>query len=109
MSFVTTPPSLASGTLHSNPRPVFTPRTPPTPCGQLTPPAPPALPLQVQPFASLVGRVSRRCPRLLINRELVGAPDPMLATLGLVDGRAILHGDEMNDRDAFHRVRGAIH
>jgi len=59
--------------------------------------------LKVQPFASLVGRVSRRCPRLLINRELVGTPDPMLANLGLVDGRAILHGDEMNNRDAFHR------
>ena len=33
--------------------------------------------LQVQPFASLVGRVKPTVPRLLINREAVGAPDPM--------------------------------
>ena len=31
--------------------------------------------LQVQPFASLIGKVPNECPRLLINRELVGTID----------------------------------
>ena len=31
--------------------------------------------LQVMPFASLIGRVPELCPRLLINRQLVGACD----------------------------------
>ena len=34
--------------------------------------------LRVQPFASLTGRVASNVPRLLINREVVGGPDPIL-------------------------------
>ncbi|KAI4814946.1 hypothetical protein KUCAC02_005121 [Chaenocephalus aceratus] len=39
--------------------------------------------LQVQPFAGLVGRVSKSCPRLLINMEKA---DPMLGLLGFGGG-----------------------
>ncbi|XP_061682810.1 NAD-dependent protein deacetylase sirtuin-2-like isoform X7 [Syngnathoides biaculeatus] len=42
--------------------------------------------LQVQPFASLVGRVSKSCPRLLINMEKTGQADPMLGLLGFGGG-----------------------
>ena len=31
--------------------------------------------LVVQPFASLIGKVGRHCPRVLINRERVGEAD----------------------------------
>uniref|UniRef100_A0A3B4AI65 NAD-dependent protein deacetylase n=1 Tax=Periophthalmus magnuspinnatus TaxID=409849 RepID=A0A3B4AI65_9GOBI len=42
--------------------------------------------LQVQPFASLVSKVSRNCPRLLINMEKTGQMDPMLGMLGFGGG-----------------------
>lgn len=42
--------------------------------------------LQVQPFASLVSKVSRNCPRLLINMEKTGQVDPMLGMLGFGGG-----------------------
>ncbi|XP_061924617.1 NAD-dependent protein deacetylase sirtuin-2-like isoform X1 [Entelurus aequoreus] len=42
--------------------------------------------LQVQPFASLVNRVSKTCPRLLINMEKAGQSDPMLGMLGFGGG-----------------------
>uniref|UniRef100_A0A8C8DS21 NAD-dependent protein deacetylase n=1 Tax=Oryzias sinensis TaxID=183150 RepID=A0A8C8DS21_9TELE len=44
--------------------------------------------LQVQPFAGLVGRVSKSCPRLLINMEKAGevSADPMLGMLGFGGG-----------------------
>ncbi len=39
--------------------------------------------LQVQPFASLIGKVNPTVPRVLINREAVATMDPRLALLGL--------------------------
>ncbi|CAJ1066224.1 NAD-dependent protein deacetylase sirtuin-2 [Xyrichtys novacula] len=42
--------------------------------------------LQVQPFAGLVGRVSKSCPRLLINMEKAGQADPLLGLLGFGGG-----------------------
>jgi len=39
--------------------------------------------LQVQPFASLIHKVSPTTPRLLINNEVVGLIDPQLAMFGL--------------------------
>ncbi|XP_059841121.1 NAD-dependent protein deacetylase sirtuin-2 isoform X3 [Hypanus sabinus] len=39
--------------------------------------------LQVQPFASLINRVSKSTPRLLINKEITRQGDPMMALLGL--------------------------
>ncbi|KAK2846899.1 hypothetical protein Q5P01_009898 [Channa striata] len=39
--------------------------------------------LQVQPFASLISRVSKSCPRLLINMEKAGQADPLFGLLGL--------------------------
>ncbi|XP_027900787.1 NAD-dependent protein deacetylase sirtuin-2 isoform X1 [Xiphophorus couchianus] len=42
--------------------------------------------LQVQPFASLIGRVSKSCPRLLINMEKTGQADPILGLLGFGGG-----------------------
>lgn len=42
--------------------------------------------LKVQPFASLVNKVSNTTPRLLINLEQCGECDPMLARLGLGAG-----------------------
>ncbi|XP_047246668.1 NAD-dependent protein deacetylase sirtuin-2 [Girardinichthys multiradiatus] len=42
--------------------------------------------LQVQPFAGLVSRVSKSCPRLLINMEKAGEADPMLGLLSFGGG-----------------------
>ncbi|XP_058490849.1 NAD-dependent protein deacetylase sirtuin-2 [Solea solea] len=42
--------------------------------------------LQVQPFASLVSRVSKSCPRLLINMERAGQAEPLLGLLGFGGG-----------------------
>ncbi|XP_053908826.1 NAD-dependent protein deacetylase sirtuin-2 isoform X2 [Cuculus canorus] len=42
--------------------------------------------LQVQPFASLVGRVPPSTPRLLINKEKTGQGDPLLSLMGLGGG-----------------------
>ncbi|KAM6931943.1 NAD-dependent protein deacetylase sirtuin-2 [Lycodopsis pacificus] len=42
--------------------------------------------LQVQPFAGLVGRVSKSCPRLLINMEMAGQADPLFGLLGFGGG-----------------------
>ncbi|XP_060114264.1 NAD-dependent protein deacetylase sirtuin-2 [Heteronotia binoei] len=38
--------------------------------------------LQVQPFASLVGRVPTNTPRLLINKEKTGESDPLMSLMG---------------------------
>lgn len=38
--------------------------------------------LKVQPFASLIGRVSDKVPRVLINMDAVGTYNPALAMLG---------------------------
>ncbi|XP_056296937.1 NAD-dependent protein deacetylase sirtuin-2 isoform X1 [Pseudoliparis swirei] len=42
--------------------------------------------LQVQPFAGLVGRVSKGCPRLLINMEKAGQADPLFGLIGFGGG-----------------------
>ncbi|KAA8593773.1 hypothetical protein FQN60_004607 [Etheostoma spectabile] len=42
--------------------------------------------LQVQPFAGLVGRVSKSCPRLLINMEKAGQADPLFGLMGFGGG-----------------------
>ncbi|KAK0159558.1 hypothetical protein PV327_010654 [Microctonus hyperodae] len=42
--------------------------------------------LVVQPFASLIDRVSFKCPRLLINKEKVGMQDRLLRLIGLRQG-----------------------
>ncbi|XP_054264098.1 NAD-dependent protein deacetylase sirtuin-2 [Macrosteles quadrilineatus] len=42
--------------------------------------------LAVQPFASLVDKVRKTCPRLLINREKVGGPDRLMQMLGMGGG-----------------------
>ncbi|XP_067101903.1 NAD-dependent protein deacetylase sirtuin-2 [Osmerus mordax] len=42
--------------------------------------------LQVQPFASLVSRVPKSCPRLLINMEKTGESDTMMGMLGFGGG-----------------------
>ncbi|KAL0972792.1 hypothetical protein UPYG_G00194820 [Umbra pygmaea] len=42
--------------------------------------------LQVQPFAALVDRVSKSCPRLLINLEKTGGENPLLGMIGLGGG-----------------------
>ncbi|XP_066064871.1 LOW QUALITY PROTEIN: NAD-dependent protein deacetylase sirtuin-2-like [Chamaea fasciata] len=38
--------------------------------------------LQVQPFASLIGRVPTNTPRLLINKEKTGQSDPLMSLMG---------------------------
>ncbi|XP_064359043.1 NAD-dependent protein deacetylase sirtuin-2 [Dromaius novaehollandiae] len=42
--------------------------------------------LQVQPFASLVGRVPSSTPRLLINKEKTGQSDPFMSLMGFGSG-----------------------
>jgi NAD-dependent deacetylase sirtuin 2 len=42
--------------------------------------------LAVQPFASLIDRVSKRCPRLLINREKAGQRDRLMTLLRIGGG-----------------------
>ncbi|XP_065210597.1 NAD-dependent protein deacetylase sirtuin-2-like [Planococcus citri] len=54
--------------------------------------------LVVQPFASLKDRVREDCPRLLINRELVGQND-LLRSLGLSNG--LDFDPEHGTRDVF--------
>eukprot|EP00891_Asterochloris_glomerata_P009347 jgi/Astpho2/9347/e_gw1.00142.59.1_t len=54
--------------------------------------------LVVQPFASLIDRVSSRTPRLLMNLEVVGEGDPLLAKLGMSQG---LDFGATNHRDAL--------
>ncbi|XP_072318084.1 NAD-dependent protein deacetylase sirtuin-2 isoform X2 [Eucyclogobius newberryi] len=57
--------------------------------------------LQVQPFASLVSKVSRNCPRLLINMEKTGQADPMLGMLGFGGGGMDFDSDKAY-RDVAH-------
>ena len=58
--------------------------------------------LKVHPFASLTGRVGEQCPRLLINREVVGDRiDPLLEMMGLMTPEALDFSEETNYRDAF--------
>ncbi|XP_016845338.1 NAD-dependent protein deacetylase sirtuin-2 [Nasonia vitripennis] len=52
--------------------------------------------LLVQPFASLVDRVKRSCPRLLINKEKVGMQDRLSRFLGISSG---MNFDSSNGRD----------
>ncbi|KAJ7990184.1 hypothetical protein DPEC_G00297680 [Dallia pectoralis] len=56
--------------------------------------------LQVQPFAAMVGRVSKSCPRLLINLEKAGGADPLLGMLGL--GGGMDFDSEKAYRDVVH-------
>ncbi|XP_010896948.4 NAD-dependent protein deacetylase sirtuin-2 isoform X2 [Esox lucius] len=56
--------------------------------------------LQVQPFAALVGRVSKSCPRLLINLEKAGGADPLLGMIGL--GGGMDFDSEKAYRDVAH-------
>ncbi|KAK6621550.1 hypothetical protein RUM44_001357 [Polyplax serrata] len=42
--------------------------------------------LAVQPFASLVDRVSPTCPRILLNREKVGHKDKLMSIFGMGGG-----------------------
>jgi len=55
--------------------------------------------LQVQPFASLIGKVAPNVPRLLINREQVGTLDPKLAMLGFAGSTYFRFGSKNNYRD----------
>eukprot|EP01090_Pellita_catalonica_P009202 TRINITY_DN20264_c0_g1_i1.p1 TRINITY_DN20264_c0_g1~~TRINITY_DN20264_c0_g1_i1.p1 ORF type:complete len:240 (-),score=46.92 TRINITY_DN20264_c0_g1_i1:6-725(-) len=56
--------------------------------------------LQVQPFASLVDRVSESCPRLLLNMEDVGS-GPMMSLMKLL-GMGSSGFDYSSGRDAKH-------
>lgn len=42
--------------------------------------------LAVQPFASLVDRVSSICPRILLNREKAGQKDKLMSIFGMGGG-----------------------
>jgi len=58
--------------------------------------------LQVQPFASLVGRVSDECPRVLINRTKAGGAIATLSSFFGLGGGASLDFDKKgNIRDVF--------
>lgn len=54
--------------------------------------------LVVQPFASLIDKVPRTTPRLLINRERVGETDSALRSLGIDRG---FNFDQEDGRDAL--------
>ncbi|XP_072130606.1 NAD-dependent protein deacetylase sirtuin-2 isoform X1 [Mobula birostris] len=56
--------------------------------------------LQVQPFASLINRVSKSTPRLLINKEISRQGDPMMALLGL--GNSLDFDSEKAYRDVAY-------
>lgn len=56
--------------------------------------------LQVQPFAGLVSRVSKSCPRLLINMEKAGQADPLFGLLGF--GGGMDFDSEKAYRDVAH-------
>ncbi|XP_034023750.1 NAD-dependent protein deacetylase sirtuin-2 isoform X2 [Thalassophryne amazonica] len=56
--------------------------------------------LQVQPFAGLVSRVSKSCPRLLINMEKAGQADPVFGLLGF--GGGMDFDSEKSYRDVAH-------
>lgn len=45
--------------------------------------------LQVQPFASLIGKVPKTTPRILINREQVGTLETNISSFG-VTGSSII-------------------
>lgn len=53
--------------------------------------------LAVQPFASLVNRVSDTCPRLLLNREKVGERDKFMQLLGISSGLAFDSSSNFRD------------
>ncbi|XP_022902594.1 NAD-dependent protein deacetylase sirtuin-2 [Onthophagus taurus] len=53
--------------------------------------------LAVQPFASLVDRVSKECPRLLINREKAGQRSGLMAIMGV--GGGLEFDSSKNTRD----------
>ncbi|XP_044744489.1 NAD-dependent protein deacetylase sirtuin-2-like isoform X1 [Coccinella septempunctata] len=55
--------------------------------------------LAVQPFASLVDRVQRDCPRLLINRERAGQRSGLMALMGVRGG--LDFENEKTKRDVF--------
>ncbi|XP_077998375.1 NAD-dependent protein deacetylase sirtuin-2-like [Glandiceps talaboti] len=56
--------------------------------------------LVVQPFASLVSRVSDDCPRLLINKEKCGQTDPLMQFLGM--GKGLEFDSPNNYRDVAY-------
>eukprot|EP01105_Mastigella_eilhardi_P002660 TRINITY_DN1338_c0_g1_i2.p1 TRINITY_DN1338_c0_g1~~TRINITY_DN1338_c0_g1_i2.p1 ORF type:complete len:330 (+),score=56.52 TRINITY_DN1338_c0_g1_i2:736-1725(+) len=57
--------------------------------------------LSVQPFCKLVDMVRNSVPRLLINREKVGSPDPIMVLLYGVDCTGLLLDTPNNVRDVF--------
>jgi NAD+-dependent protein deacetylase sirtuin 2 len=58
--------------------------------------------LVVHPFAGLVDQVTRRTPRLLLNRERVGEVDPEIRKLAGVRVSRGFNFGEGNYRDALH-------
>ena len=56
--------------------------------------------LQVMPFAGLIGKVNPLCPRLLLNRELVGTPDQE-GVLFFPSDAGLRVGMDDNYRDVF--------
>lgn len=56
--------------------------------------------LVVQPFASLVDRVSSHCPRLLLNKEKTGHKDKILALFGM--GGGLDFDSDKNYRDVSY-------
>jgi len=57
--------------------------------------------LQVQPFASLVERVSDDCPRVLINRDKAGGGLATLTNMLGLGGSKLLYDKKGNYRDVF--------
>jgi len=55
--------------------------------------------LQVQPFASLIGKVAPSVPRVLINREAVATMDNKFSLLGFSGGNYFNFGQSNNYRD----------
>ncbi|KDR06661.1 NAD-dependent protein deacetylase sirtuin-2 [Zootermopsis nevadensis] len=53
--------------------------------------------LAVQPFASLIDRVPKECPRLLINREKAGQRDRLMTLLGMGSGMDFDSDDNFRD------------
>jgi NAD-dependent deacetylase sirtuin 2 len=57
--------------------------------------------LQVQPFASLIDRVSENCPRVLINRDKAGGVVASLSSILSLGGGGLQYDKKGNYRDVF--------
>lgn len=55
--------------------------------------------LQVQPFASLIGKVPKTTPRILINREQVGTLETNISSFGVTGSNFFCFGMKNNYRD----------